>query len=100
MGFHPLDIIVVVAVALLIFGPKTLQSISHSAGRGVSQAKDVKTKLLAELPMEDISKVTDRVSQIPLSPQEAARKLMTSAISSGEKKASASEAVSDKPAEE
>ena len=35
MGFHPLDIVILVALALLIFGPKTLQSLSHSAGRGV-----------------------------------------------------------------
>src|SRR5579864_7829718 len=86
MGLHLLDIIIVVGVALLIFGPKTLQSISHKAGRGMGQAKDVKEKLLAELPMDDLAKVNETVSQIPLSPQQAARKLITASFLLDEKK--------------
>lgn len=87
MGFHLLDLVVIVGVALLIFGPKTLQSISHNAGRGLGHAKDVKEKLMAELPMEDLAQVTETVSQIPLSPQQAARRLVSSALTSDEKKA-------------
>lgn len=80
MGFHALDIIVIVGIALLIFGPRTLQSLSHTAGRSVGQAKETKDKLLAELPMEDLARVKETVSQIPLSPQQAAQKLVTSAL--------------------
>jgi Sec-independent protein translocase protein TatA len=86
MGFHPLDILIVVGVALLLFGPKTLQSISHSAGRGMGQANQVKKKVLAELPMEDLAKVNETISQIPLSPQQAAQRIMKSTFMPDEKK--------------
>lgn len=89
-GFHILDIIVVVGVALLIFGPKALQSISHNAGRGMGQVKDAKNKLLAELPVEDLARVKETVSQIPLSPQQAAQRLVTSTLLPDEKKSASS----------
>ncbi len=79
-GFHPLDLLVIVGIALLIFGPKTLQSIAHSAGRGVNQAKEAKNKLLSELPMEDFAHINETISQIPLSPQQAAQKMISSAL--------------------
>ncbi|HEY0754177.1 MAG TPA: twin-arginine translocase TatA/TatE family subunit [Ktedonobacteraceae bacterium] len=80
MGFHPLDLIVIVVVGLLIFGPKTLQSLSHNAGRGVSKAKDMKDKLMAELPMEEISRVNETIARIPTSPQQMAHHLVSSAL--------------------
>lgn len=97
MGFHPLDILVIVGIALLIFGPKTLQSISHSAGRGVSHAKDVKDKLMSELPMEELSKVGETFSQIPTSPQQVAQKLVSSALKSDEKQEAATGETSSEP---
>lgn len=86
MGFHPLDIIVIVGIALLIFGPKTLQSISHSAGRGVGHAKDLKEKLMTELPVEEMARVNETISQIPTSPQQVAQKLIFSSPKPGEQK--------------
>ena len=56
-GLHILDLIVVVAIALLIVGPKTVQSLSRKAGKGVGQAKTVKDQLMSELPMEEISEI-------------------------------------------
>lgn len=88
MGFHPLDILVIVGIALLIFGPKTLQSISHNAGRGMGHAKDMKDKLMSELPIEELSKVGETFAQIPTSPQQVAQKLVSSALKSDEKKES------------
>jgi Sec-independent protein translocase protein TatA len=86
MAFHPLDLIVIVGIALLIFGPKTLQSISHNAGRGMGHAKEMKGKLMSELPMEELSKVGETIARIPTSPQQVAQKLVSSALQSGEKK--------------
>ena len=86
MGFHPLDILIIIGVALLIFGPKTLQSLSHSAGRGMSHAKDMKDKLVKELPMEELSQVGETFSQIPTSPQQVAQKLIASSLKSDEEK--------------
>ena len=85
MGFHPLDIVVIVAIALLIFGPKTLQSLSHSAGKGMGQAKEMKNKLMAELPIEELVKANDTLSQIPTSPQQVAHKLVANVLKTDEK---------------
>ncbi len=86
MGFHPLDIIIIIGIALLLFGPKTLQSISHSAGRGMGHAKEMKDKLMKELPMEELSEVGETFSQIPTSPQQVAHKLIGSSLKPDEKK--------------
>lgn len=83
-GFHPLDLIVIIGIGLLLFGPKTLQSISRNAGKGVSQAKGIKQKVLAELPVEDFARVTETVSKIPLSPQQAAKRLVVSSLMSAD----------------
>ena len=77
MGFHPLDLLIILAIGLLIMGPKTVQSISRSVGKTAGQAKSAKDKLLAELPMEELEKVRDTVSRIPLSPQQAVQMLLT-----------------------
>src|SRR5215469_15417834 len=75
-GLHILDLIVILAIAMVIIGPKTVQSLSRKAGKGVGQAKDMKDKVLADLPMEDISEITNTFSKIPTSPQQAVQKLL------------------------
>ena len=77
MGFHGLDLIIIIAIGLLIMGPKSIQAISRHAGKTVGQAKSAKDKLLAELPMEELEKVRSTVSHIPLSPQQAVQMLLT-----------------------
>ncbi len=57
-GFHLLDLIVILAIGLLIAGPKALQSV------------------MAELPVEEISEISKTFSKIPLSPQQAVQKLL------------------------
>lgn len=76
-GFHLLDLLVILVIGLLIAGPKALQSISRNVGKGVGEAKAMKDKLLSELPMEEISGITQTVSKIPLSPQQAVQMLLT-----------------------
>ena len=75
-GLHLLDLIVILAIVLLIAGPKALQSISRNAGKGVGQAKTMKDKVMAELPVEEISEISNTFSKIPLSPQQAVQKLL------------------------
>ncbi len=99
MGLHLLDLIVIVGVAALLFGPKTLQSLSHSVGRGAGQVKDTKDKLLADLPVEDLARVRNTISQIPLSPQQVVQKAVSSAMLPDEKKAAASSPSIEMPAE-
>jgi len=78
MGFHLPELIALVGIALVIFGPKTLNSLARNAGKGVSQVKNVKEQIMAELPMEEIARVTDSIPQVPLNPQQAVRMLLTS----------------------
>lgn len=85
-GFHPLDLLVIVGIALLLFGPKTVQSLARSTGHGVHRAKATKEKVLVELPVEELAQVSKVVSHIPLSPQQAARKLISSALAPAEKR--------------
>lgn len=94
-GFHLLDLIVILAIGLLIAGPKALQSISRNAGKGMGQAKAMKDKVMAELPMEEVSKISETISKIPLSPQQAVQMLVTP-----EKKKEETKEESDPPSKE
>jgi Sec-independent protein translocase protein TatA len=77
MGFHMLDLVVILLIGLALFGPKALQSMARSAGRGVSQAKEMKNKMMSELPLEEISEVSRQISRVPMSPQQAVHMLIT-----------------------
>ncbi len=96
-GFHLLDLIVILAIGLLIAGPKALQSLSRNAGKGMGQAKAVKDKVMAELPMEEVSKISETISKIPLSPQQAVQKLL---IPEQEKKKEETKEESAQPSKE
>lgn len=76
-GFHLLDLLVILVIGLLIAGPKALQSMSRNAGKGVGQAKTMKDKVLAELPVEELSEMSQKISRIPLNAQQAVQMLLT-----------------------
>ena len=75
-GFHFLDLLVILGIVLLIAGPKALQSMSRNAGKGLGKAKAVKDEVLSGLPMEELSEVSQQISRVPLSPQQAVQKLL------------------------
>jgi len=77
MVFHFADLIVIAAIGLALFGPKTLQTIARSAGKGLGQAKTMKDKVMSELPMEEITKITDHIPQVPLNSRQAIQMLLT-----------------------
>ena len=82
---HFADILIIAVIGLILFGPKALQSMARSAGKGVGQAKDMKDKLMAELPMDEISKMKQIIPQVPLSSQQALQMLLsTDKITTGE----------------
>ena len=76
-GFHLFSLIVVLVIGLLIAGPKALQPMSRNVGKSMGQAKAMKDKVMAELPMEEISGISQLISKIPLSPQQAVQMLLT-----------------------
>ena len=73
-GFHILDLVVIAIIGLALFGPKALQSIARNAGKSMGQAKAAKDKVMAELPLEEISKVAQKV---PMNAQQAIQMLIT-----------------------
>ena len=77
MGFHFVDLIVIVAIGLTLFGPKALQSMARSAGKGVGQAKAMKDKVMSEIPLEEIAKITDQIPQVPLNSRQVVQMLLT-----------------------
>lgn len=76
-GFHLLDLLVILVIGLLIAGPKALQSMSRNAGKGVGQAKAMKDKVMAELPVEELSEMSQKIPRIPLNAQQAVQMLLT-----------------------
>ena len=76
MGFHPIELIVIAVIVLALLGPKALQSIARDAGKGMNQVKNLKNKALAELPMEEISKVSSQIPRIPTHPHDVVQMLM------------------------
>ena len=82
-GFHYIDLIVIMGIILALLGSKSLQSMSRGVGKGMGQAKAAKDKVMAELPMEEISKVSEKFSKIPLSPNQAVQMLLTSTPEKG-----------------
>jgi Sec-independent protein translocase protein TatA len=77
MGFHMLDLVVVLLIGLVLVGPKALQSMARSAGKGIKEAKVMKDKVMAELPLEEISEVSRHISRVPMNPQQAVQMLIT-----------------------
>jgi len=75
-GFHYLDLLVILGIILLIAGPKAVQSMSRHAGKGLGKAKAVKDEILSELPMEELSEMSQHIPRIPLNPQQAVQKLL------------------------
>lgn len=98
MGFHMFDLIIVVVIGLAILGPKTFQSLARNAGKGVAQAKSAKDKIMAELPLEEIAKVTENIPQVPLSPQQAVKMLLTPEQKANSKKELQTTDTAEKPA--
>lgn len=72
-GFHILDLIVILGIALLILGPKLVESAAKNVGKGVGQAKVAKDKVVSELPVEEITKFT---SKIPTHPHQVVQMLL------------------------
>ena len=76
-GLHLVDLIVILGIVLALFGSKALQSVARGAGKGMGEAKAAKDKVLAELPLEEISKVTQNIPRIPLNTTQAVQMLLT-----------------------
>lgn len=75
LGLHLPELLIILGIALAIFGPKTLQSVARNTGKGVGQAKNMKEKVLSELP-EEVTQVSQHIARVPTSPQQAVQMLI------------------------
>lgn len=75
-GFHLLDILIVALIGLAIFGPKALQSMARNAGKGVSQAKQMKETIMSDLSLDEVKKIAEDIPQVPLNSRQAMQMLM------------------------
>ena len=78
MGLHFVDMIIVAAIALALFGPKALQSVAREAGKTVGQVKEAKDKVMAEVPLDEVTKIKENIPQVPLNSRQALQMLIDS----------------------
>jgi TatA/E family protein of Tat protein translocase len=77
MGFHAIDWVIILVVALAIFGPKALQSVARNAGKTMGQARTAREKVMAELPLEEFSEISRQIPRIPRNSYQVMEMLMT-----------------------
>ncbi|HET9920512.1 MAG TPA: twin-arginine translocase TatA/TatE family subunit [Ktedonobacteraceae bacterium] len=77
MGFHFMDLVVVLVIGLLIFGPKKLQEISRGAGKTMRQVNEIKDKMLADLQVDELTEVRRQIPTIPTNPQQAFKMIVS-----------------------
>jgi sec-independent protein translocase protein TatA len=54
IGFHPFELIIILVVALLIFGPKRLPEMGSSIGKGIKEFKKGMSELTSPSEDEDV----------------------------------------------
>jgi len=83
MGMRPLDLLIILAVALLIFGPKKLPEIGASIGKSISSfkkgMKEVEEGKTKEEPQEQAQLEQKRLEMEALERELASKKAAASA---------------------
>ncbi len=64
-GFHGFDIIIVLAIALLIFGPKKLPEIGSAIGKSIKEYRKSMKEITAPQEGEEIPPVLSSQAQEP-----------------------------------
>jgi Sec-independent protein translocase protein TatA len=82
---HIVEILIVVGIALAIFGPKMLQDVARNAGKGVGQANAIKDKVMADMPIKELNSVADTISRVPTSPAHAMQMMVKKSFLPDEK---------------
>lgn len=73
-GIGPLEILVILAVALVIFGPGKLPEIAQTVGRGVREFRAATNDLTGEFQrtLNEVTSLTDDVQQTAVNVQQSA----------------------------
>ncbi|HEY7414850.1 MAG TPA: twin-arginine translocase TatA/TatE family subunit [Ktedonobacteraceae bacterium] len=58
-GFHPLDLLIILAIALLIFGPKKLPEMGEAIGKSIKQFKKGVNEITEPNETKDSKSLTD-----------------------------------------
>ncbi len=78
MGFHLFDIVIIVAIGMLIFGPQALQKWARGAGKSMKQVNALKDQVLSELPLNELSEMSRQIPRIPTNPLQVTQMLLSS----------------------
>jgi sec-independent protein translocase protein TatA len=70
LGFHPLDLIIILVIALLIFGPKKLPEMGEAIGKSIKQFK----KATSEIAEPEESKYNKSLADLESLEREIANK--------------------------
>jgi len=100
LGFHGLDLIVILVIALLIFGPKKLPEMGSAVGKSIKEFRKGMNELTA--PKEDESSSTaSSAASLEAIEREIASKRAAAAAAEAERTHVASEMASEaKPTEQ
>jgi sec-independent protein translocase protein TatA len=76
----PLEIIIVLIIALIVFGPKRLPELGSSLGRGIREFKETITgdKRDDDDPDDDVKALSASATNAPVTPVEPAESEVTS----------------------
>jgi Tat protein translocase TatB subunit len=68
-GIGPMEVVVILLVALLVLGPKRLPEVMKMLGRGLAQlkktAEDVKREIVEQEDMKEIQDSLREISEVP-----------------------------------
>jgi len=66
-GFHAWDLLIVLLIALVIFGPKKLPEIGGAVGKGIREFKKATSEVVEQVqsPLNTASKKEAETKQIP-----------------------------------
>jgi sec-independent protein translocase protein TatA len=84
-GFHGFDLIILLAIVLLIFGPKKLPEIGSAIGKSFKEYRKSMSELNA--PEEEEVKTLSAPGKADLEDKHASAKAATEAVSSAESEA-------------
>jgi TatA/E family protein of Tat protein translocase len=75
---HLVNYVIIAIIVLALFGPKTLQSMARGAGKTASEIKQGKDKLMSDLSLDDVKRVSETLNKVPTSPQRVLNLLLSS----------------------
>jgi len=99
-GFHGLDLVVILVIALLIFGPKKLPEMGSAIGKSIQEFRKGMNELTAPKDGESSSTASSSAASLEAIDREIASKRAAAAAAEAERTQASETASEAKPAEQ